>query len=39
MNQVEQVAMLRLEGPARRFAGISEYGITAVVILVLPICQ
>ena len=26
INQVEQVATLRLEGPARRFARISEYG-------------
>ena len=40
INQVEQVATLRLEGPARRFARISEYGIIgAVVIRVLPICQ
>jgi hypothetical protein len=34
INQVEQVVTLRLEGPARRFARILEYG-----ILVLPICQ
>jgi hypothetical protein len=28
IKQVEQVAMLRLDGPARRFARISEYRIT-----------
>ena len=27
INRAEQVATLRLEGPARRFARISEYGI------------